>query len=61
MQKSILKVYCLICTDNKMENNFKFVVWVGGCDDYYVSYDRAKEHYDDWIDQGYDDVHLIRI
>ena len=45
----------------KNENNYKYVVWVGGCDDYYISYDRAKEHYDEWIDQGYDDVHLIEL
>ena len=43
----------------KNKNNYKYVVWVGACDDYYISYDRAKEHYDEWIDQGYDDVHLL--
>ena len=37
---------------------WKCVVWVGACDDYYTSYERAKEHYDEWIAQGYDDVHL---
>lgn len=38
---------------------FKYVVWVGGVDDYYTEYNRAKEHYDEWIDQGYDDVVLL--
>lgn len=41
------------------KNTYTYVVWVGGCDDHYVSYERAKEHYDEWIDQGYDDVHLV--
>jgi len=40
-------------------DNFKYVVWVGGVDDYYTEYNRAKEHYDEWIDQGYDDVVML--
>jgi len=43
------------------KNKFKYVVWVGGCDDYYASYDRAKEQYNEWIDQGYDDVVLMKL
>ena len=42
----------------KTKNNYNYIVWVGGCDDYYTEYERAKEHYDEWIKQGYDDVHL---
>jgi hypothetical protein len=42
-----------------MMNEYKYVVWVGGCDDYYTTYERAKEHYDEWIEQGYDGVHLF--
>jgi hypothetical protein len=45
----------------KMTNEYKYVVWVGGCDDYYTTYERAKEHYDEWIEQGYDGVHLLKI
>ena len=45
----------------KNENNCKYVVQEGGCDDYSISYDRAKEHYAEWIDQGKDDVHLIEL
>jgi len=37
---------------------WKYVVWVGACDDYYIDYEQAKKHYDEWIDKGYDDVHL---
>ena len=40
---------------------WKYIVWVGGCDDYYTTYERAKEHYDEWIAQGYDDVILEKI
>jgi len=41
--------------------NYKYIVWVGGCEDYYSTYERAKEHYDEWIDKGYDDVHILEI
>ena len=44
-----------------MINKWRYVVWVGGCDDYYTEYERAKEHYDKWIEQGYDDVHLLKL
>ena len=40
-------------------DNFKYAVWVGGVDDYYTEYKRAKEHYDEWIDQGYDEVVML--
>ena len=45
---------------NKMDK-WKYIVWVGGVDDYYTDYKRAKEHYDQWIEQGYDDVILEKI
>ncbi len=44
-----------------MKENWKYIVWVGGVDDYYTTYERAKEHYDEWIKQGYDDVILEKI
>ena len=44
-----------------MSDKWRYVVWVGNCDDYYTSYKRAKEHYDKWIEQGYDDVHLLKL
>tara|TARA_R100000084_G_scaffold104733_1_gene61591 strand:- start:284 stop:484 length:201 start_codon:yes stop_codon:yes gene_type:complete len=43
------------------KQGWRFVVWVGGCDDYYTEYERAKEHYDEWIEKGYDDVHLMEV
>ena len=35
---------------------YKWIVWVGGVDDYYVHYADAKRDYDNWIDKGYDNV-----
>ena len=40
---------------------YKYIVWVGGCDDYYTDYKKAKEHYDEWIKKGYDDVCIEQI
>ena len=40
---------------------YRWIVWVGGVDAYYKNYDRAKEHYDKLIDQGYDDVIIEEI
>jgi hypothetical protein len=42
-------------------SKYKYVVWVGSCDDYYTSYKKAKQDYDEWIKQGYDDVHLEEV
>ena len=28
---------------------------------YVEDYSRAKEHYDEWIEQGYDGVHLMKL
>jgi hypothetical protein len=40
---------------------YRWIVWVGGVDGYYKNYDRAKEYYDEWIEQGYDDVRIEEI
>ena len=42
-------------------SKYKYIVWVGSCDDYYATYKKAKEHYDEWIEQGHDDVHLLKL
>ena len=42
-------------------SKYKYVVWVGGVDDYYDSYTKAKQDYDQWVGQGYDDVHLLKL
>jgi len=41
--------------------SYKYIVWVGGCDDYYTSYNSAKKDYDKWVKQGYDDVYLQEV
>ena len=43
------------------KQGWRFVVWVEDCDDYFTTYERAKEHYDEWIEQGYDGVHLMEV
>ena len=43
------------------EEGWRYIVWVGGIDDYYKNYDRALKHYQEWIDKGYDDVVIEKI
>ena len=43
------------------ELGWRYIVWVGGCDDYYKRYKDAKDAYDGWVAQGYDDVQIERI
>ena len=38
--------------------DWKYIVWVGGVDEYYTTYEKAKEHYDEWVELGYDDVFI---
>ena len=37
---------------NKKYYGWKYIVWVGGVDDYYTNYLDAKKAYDEWIAQG---------
>tara|TARA_Y100000768_G_scaffold56987_1_gene38261 strand:+ start:6118 stop:6258 length:141 start_codon:yes stop_codon:yes gene_type:complete len=41
-----------------MKTNWKYIVWVGGVDDYYKKYSDAKNAYDEWIAKEYDQVKL---
>jgi len=41
--------------------SMQWIVWVGGCDDHYVNYEDAKKAYDQWIEDGYDDVTIEKI
>ena len=43
------------------EQGWRWIVWVGGVDDYYVNYDRAKEHYDEWLEKGYTEADGLQI
>jgi len=45
----------------KENKKWKYIVWVGGCDDYYSNYKKAKQHYDEWINKGYNDVIIEKI
>ena len=55
MDKVILQI------ENDLANRFKYIVWVGGCDDYYSNYKDAKRDADKWKAKGYDDVIIERI
>ena len=40
---------------------YKYIVWIGGVDEYFRNYTDAKRNYDHWIDNGYDDVVIEKI
>ena len=42
-------------------NGWRYIVWVGGNDDYYKNYKDAKRDADEWKAKGYDDVIIERI
>ena len=58
-EKTINELYQKYKDELTYKNGWRYIVWVGGVDDYYTDYDRAKKHYDEWIEQGYDDVVLL--
>ena len=43
------------------ELGWRYIVWVGGIDDYYKKYKDAKRDYDEWEDKGYDEIYLEQI
>ena len=47
--------------DTDYINGWRYIVWVGGNDDYYKNYKDAKRDADEWKDKGYDDVIIERI
>jgi hypothetical protein len=46
---------------SEYEQGWRWIVWVGGVDDYYTDYSRAKQHADEWIAKGHDDVIIEEI
>jgi hypothetical protein len=40
---------------------YKYIVWVGGVDEYFKNYNNAKKCYDFWIKKNYDDVTIEKI
>tara|TARA_R100000808_G_C2081567_1_gene105195 strand:+ start:545 stop:712 length:168 start_codon:yes stop_codon:yes gene_type:complete len=47
--------------DQDYKNGWRYIVWVGGVDDYYVNYKDAKRDADEWKAKGYTDVIIERI
>ena len=47
--------------DTDYANGWRYIVWVGGNDDYYKNYNDAKRDADDWKARGYDDVIIEEI
>lgn len=45
--------------ESKMTYNY--IVWVGGVDDYYTDLNQAIQHFEEWIEKGYEDVILQEI
>lgn len=43
------------------KQGWRWIVWVGGTDDYYKDYLRAKQHADEWIEKGYDDIIIEKV
>ena len=40
---------------------YKYIVWVGGVDDYYTNYKDAKRAFNEWVSLGYDEVQIEKI
>lgn len=47
--------------DTDYKDGWRYIVWVGGNDDYYKNYEDAKRDADEWKAKGYDDVIIERI
>ena len=45
----------------KKNKKWKYIVWVGGCDDWYTNYKKAKQYYNEWISKGYNDVIIEKL
>ena len=43
-----------------IRKKWNYIVWVGATPDYYVNYDDARRAYNEWVDEGYDDVQLLQ-
>ena len=47
--------------DKDYANGWRYIVWVGGTDDYYKTFSLAQMDYYNWVHQGYDDVFLTEL
>lgn len=44
--------------DIEYKLGWRYIVWVGGVDDYFLNYEDAKESAKEWTDAGYDFVEI---
>ena len=49
------------CLCENCFNQSKWIVWVGGVDDYFFTHTQARRYANIMIDKGYDDVYLEKI
>ena len=42
-------------------DKWKYIVWVGGVDDYYTTYEKAMDAYKIWKELGYDELIIEKI
>ena len=47
--------------DQDYKNGWRYIVWVGGNDDYYKKIADAKKDFEYWVHDGYDDVFLTKL
>ena len=40
---------------------WRYVVWIGGFEDYFTTYEDAKLEYDIWKNEGYDELHIEKL
>jgi len=46
---------------NEYQKGWRYIVWVGGNDDYYKTFSLAQMDYHNWRFKGYDGVYLTEI
>ena len=47
--------------DKDYANGWRYIVWIGGNDNYYKTFSNAQMDYYNWVHQGYDDVFLTEL
>jgi hypothetical protein len=47
--------------DKDYANGWRYIVWVGGNDNYYKTFSLAQMDYHNWLNKGYDDVFLTEM
>ena len=47
--------------DQDYKNGWRYIVWIGGNDNYYKNYSIAQMDYYNWRDQGYEDLCLTAL